>query len=68
MLEMQQFTQKISASFYASTLSGLVNKSLENFILALLESFFFLLSYYFLFTVLLFVSANPLSGKVLNCL
>lgn len=50
------------ARFYAFTLSVLVNKSLEIFILALLEGFSFLLSYYSLFTV--FVSANPLSGEV----
>lgn len=41
MLEMQRFTQKISARFYAFTLSVLVNKSLEIFILALLERFLF---------------------------
>lgn len=43
MLEIQRFTQTNSASFYASTLSGLVNKSLEIFILALLEGFSFLI-------------------------
>lgn len=59
---MQRFTQKISARFYAFTLSVLVNKRLEIFILALLEGFSFLLSYYSLFTA--FVSANPLSGEV----
>lgn len=68
MLQMQRFTQKICARFYAFTLSGLVNKSLGIFILVLLEGFSFLLSYYLLFTVFLFVSANPLSGKALSCL
>lgn len=39
MLEMQQFTQKTNVGFYAFTLSGLVNKSYEIFILALFEGF-----------------------------
>lgn len=60
MLQMQRFTQKICARFYAFTLSGLVNKSLVIFILVLLEGFSFLLSYYLLFTVFLFCFCKPL--------
>jgi len=50
-------------------LSLSVSKSQEIFMLAFLEVFFLLLLFYhFLFAVFLFVSARPLSGKVLNCL